>query len=388
MNTKLIAVVFVLMLSLTGLFAFAVNNYNPVTNNQPQKVLTSALYPNGTLEENINNHTFYIHEHKLKLGNNTNTYTTENIMDEITSPEYEIYANFISYDSSVWSPYFNTAGSSDITGVSYYGLLVNIYAVNAFGNRTYLGFQVMTIYSGYENTFVTYLNYTPEITAIEYTISTANIYEVQGAIGIANSPQTYPNITASIAVNNLTVNPESYRQSTTPNVDINNYYTLKEDTTVNVEILYPTQDKYYITFTNPITSSYKLNINNKIYSTTSHNITVLLANGTYNIEIIYNSTDTYYGQFIVSGQDQTINLLNLSIYSSKSFATILYLVIVVLALIMILKFSYISLTFFTIGGIMMEYFGYLMGISYFTIDTILLSIVIIASVFVYRVMLE
>ena len=388
MNTKLIAIVFVLMLSLAGLFAFAVNNYNPVSNTQPQKVVSSALYPNGTLEENINNHTFYIHEHRFKLGNNTNINTTHNIMDEITSPEYDIYANFIPYDSSVWSPYFSSAGSSDITGIAYYGLLVNIYAVNAFGNRTYLGFQVMSIYSGYFTQFVTYLNYTPEITAIEYSISTANIYEVQGGFSVGDTLQTYPNITQSIAVNNLTVNPESYSQPTTPNVEINNYYYVKEEPDINVEILYPTQDKYYITFTNPIISSYKLNINNKIYSTTSHNITVLLGNGTYNIEIIYNSTDTYYGQFIVSGQDQTINLLNLSIYNSKSFATILYLVIVVLALIMILKFSYISLTFFTIGGIMMEYFGYLMGISYFTIDTILLSIVIIASVFVYRVMLE
>ena len=387
MNTKLIAIVFVLMLSLTGLFAFAVNNYNPVSNSQPQKTIRSVLYPNGTLEENINNNTFYIHEHKLKLGNNTNTDITHNIMDETTTPEYAINIYFIAYDSSAWKPYFNTDAGSVMTGNTFYGLLINIYAVNQFGNRTYLGFQVMSIYSGYLNQFVTYLNYSPNIKFIEYSISSANIYEVNGGI-TGSLSNIYPNITKSISVNNLTVSPKTYFQSTTPNTEINNIYGLNELTTVNVQILYPTQDKYYITFTNPITASYKISINNKLYSTNSHNITVLLANGTYNIEIIYNSTDTYYGQFIVSGQDQTINLLNLSIYNSKSFASILYLVIVVLALIMILKFSYISLTFFTIGGIMMEYFGYLMGISYFTIDTILLSIVIIASVFVYRVMLE
>ena len=80
MNTKLIAVVFVLMLSLTGLFAFAVNNYNPVANIQSQKVMKSTLFPNGTLVYILNNQTYYIHERKSNITNNVN-----NIMDDTTS---------------------------------------------------------------------------------------------------------------------------------------------------------------------------------------------------------------------------------------------------------------------------------------------------------------
>ena len=380
MNTKLIAVVFVLMLSLTGLFAFAVNNYNPVTNIQSQKVMKSTLFPNGTLVYILNNQTYYIHERKSNITNNVN-----NIMDDTTSI-YEAIIFFTPIDSSVWKPYFNTLPSNGknytSNGNDYYGLMVNIYAVNTFGNKSYLGYQIMDIYPNFYNSFETILNYNPNIQQIEYSISYANIYYVN------NSVQENQNTTQAIPVNNVTGSVTSYLQPIIPNTEYGTNYVLDDTPDINVYIYYPIEHKYYITFTNSIISTYKIDINNKIYSTTSHNITVLLANGTYNIEIIYNSTDTYYGQFIVSGQDQTINLLNLSIYNSKSFATILYLVIVVLALIMILKSSYISLTFFTIGGIMMEYFGYLMGISYFTIDTILLSIVIIASVFVYRVMLE
>lgn len=363
MNNKEIAYVLVILLLFTGITAiFTVQN--------SQITKSPISHSSGKYE-----HIYITDKGETYIYNNNSSVSSISIKSNamIESSQSDTFYSITVYLNypAIWSPYFTQ------NGLTYGGISYNIPADIQQNGKTvstiFITIGVSSVGIGIPATF---LNGTSPLTVklinvIDYVSSTTNYNSYRNG--------TY------LHFNNISFNPSSQISI----ISTNSYSQPFANTSSSMDfsVTYPIKGYYSITFVNPYSSTYKIIIDKNTYSASGHNLTIQLENGTYNFEFV-NSSLTYNGTFRVNGLNQTINLFQFYIINSPIVEFISYIGLVMILIGMIARYSDSSLFFIVSASIIFEYIGYENSIEFLTLNSILLTIVLITGLFVYKLVLE
>lgn len=368
------------------------NNYNPNVDHNIQKPTGVFYIDNGKTLTEIGSMLYNISNSNNTLQNTVSPDLTGNSTGTLWIVALGIYYPI------TWFPYFTTISNA---GITPYNLHFRVYSNNAYVNGSlpiqYDGLTASqgSIYAYSDRIFIVLP--APEFndtSIVTIGLNINNIYNstTNNSISVnnlssSNNPITfslyglplgnYQQDTGSTAGINGTFQYEAVNVSTTRtipiNYNINNYYnvTFKGEPNFNVTLVNPNPNQASI-----------------IYGSDNGYVNITLKNGTYNY-LIFNGYTNFSGSFTISGNNIIVFISPTAFFvHSPLFDFYVYLFIVFSFLITILHFTRGSMVFLSFSSLIFLYIGYKLDIALFTINAILLMVLIFSAMISYKVFLE
>ena len=363
MSNKLFIIVVVILLVMTG-YVLILSNHSNINNNL-------------NIKNNKINKVFIVNP------NATLTPINSSVLNSVTpdttnSSNYWVIEMNLTYPTT-WFPYFTYHSSNSQLGYYLYFRfsINNNYSTDIFWLDTPINSNTYTMdtYSIFLLFFQDQINYTSIIT---FSFQLQQI--INGSIGAHNIPINVNNLTMSNRIQTVVLQglpygdyiPGSYSTSTFSQVLFFNLF-------------YPILNNYKVTFSG--INKFSININNNTFSTNKGNITLYLPNGSYSYNISY-LNQSFSSNFLIAGNNVNIDISLTVFLSSPSLDFFTYLILIFIMLITILHFTRGSMIFLSFSSFLFIYIGYKLNIAFFTINLILLFILIFSALISYKVFLE
>ena len=392
MTNKLFMVIIIVLVIMVGYMSILGNNYNPNVDHNIQKPTGVFYIDNGKTLTEIGSMPYNISNSNNTLQNTVSPDLTGNSTGTLWIVALGIYYPI------TWFPYFTTISNA---GITPYNLHFRVYSNNGYVNGSlpiqYDGLTASqgSIYAYSDRIFIVLP--APEFndtSIVTIGLNINNIYNstTNNSISVnnlssSNNPITfslyglplgnYQQDTGSTAGINGTFQYEAVNVSTTRtipiNYNINNYYnvTFKGEPNFNVTLVNPNPNQASI-----------------IYGSDNGYVNITLKNGTYNY-LIFNGYTNFSGSFTISGNNTIVFISPTAFFvHSPLFDFYVYLFIVFSFLITILHFTRGSMVFLSFSSLIFLYIGYKLDIALFTINAILLMVLIFSAMISYKVFLE
>ena len=392
MTNKLFMVIIIVLVIMVGYMSILGNNYNPNVVHNIQKPTGVFYIDNGKTLTEISSMPYNISNSNNTLQNTVSPDLTGNSTGTLWIVALGIYYPI------TWFPYFTTISNA---GITPYNLHFRVYSNNGYVNGSlpiqYDGLTASqgSIYAYSDRIFIVLP--APEFndtSIVTIGLNINNIYNstTNNSISVnnlssSNNPITfslyglplgnYQQDTGSTAGISGTFQYEAVNVSTTRtipiNYNINNYYnvTFKGEPNFNVTLVNPNPNQASI-----------------IYGSDNGYVNITLKNGTYNY-LIFNGYTNFSGSFTISGNNTIVFISPTAFFvHSPLFDFYVYLFIVFSFLITILHFTRGSMVFLSFSSLIFLYIGYKLDIALFTINAILLMVLIFSAMISYKVFLE
>lgn len=149
----------------------------------------------------------------------------------------------------------------------------------------------------------------------------------------------------------------------------------------------PTPLQYYFLNITDNGNDFEINIDNAHYPSETRT-TLILANGTYNYSFEPAGSSHYSnGVIIISGKNVNLDLAY-SYLPTANIQNYLYIALVMLFMLIFARFIRGYLIGYTVIGSFFLYIGYMSGLQYFTIDTIIYIVLLLAGIITFKLVME
>lgn len=148
------------------------------------------------------------------------------------------------------------------------------------------------------------------------------------------------------------------------------------------------KSKYYYLNITDNGNEFSINISGINYPFTK-SLILLLPNGTYNYSYTLNTNTLHYikGIVVISGKNVNLNL-TYGYLPSINIQNYLYIFLVMLFMLIFARFIRGYLIGYSVIGSFFLYIGYMAGLQYFTIDTIIYIVLLLAGIITYKLVME
>ena len=149
----------------------------------------------------------------------------------------------------------------------------------------------------------------------------------------------------------------------------------------------PSPSEYYLLNITDNGNDFAINIDKTHYPFENH-LTIILANGTYNYSFETAGSSHYSnGVIIISGKNVNLDLAY-SYLPTANIQNYLYIALVMLFMLIFARFIRGYLIGYTVIGSFFLYIGYMSGLQYFTIDTIIYIVLLLAGIITFKLVME
>ena len=388
MTNKLFMVIIIVLVVMVGYMAILGNNYSPNINHNSKNM----------------NSTFYLDNGKnlIKIGSkaydlfNSNNTLQNSVSPDVLSLSGNSTGNFwlIFIDTSypfIWTPYFNSGN---------YGIPFTITSQNSiqYGNLSLnggtqpLNTSVYVYGSGDFIILPEPIYNASSIVTIAFNLNEIIDTSNNNTISVNNLSMPFSSITLKLGnyplgnYQEVTCQPIPGEGNTTcENVNVSAVF--------DFHLYYPFAGHYIVTFKGEQEFNVTLvnpnpNQASLTFFTKNGYLNITLSNGTYNY-LIYNGYNNFSGSFVINGNNTTVFISPSAFFvHSPLFDFYVYLFIVFTFLITILHFTRGSMVFLSFSSLIFLYIGYKLDITLFTINAILLMVLIFSAMISYKVFLE
>ena len=395
MTNKVFMVIIIVLVIMVGYMSILGNNYNPNSMHSLQKPNGIFYIDNGKNLTEIGSMPYNISNSNNTLQNSVSPDITGNSTGTLWIVALGIYYPI------TWFPYFTTISNA---GITPYNLHFRVYSNNGYVNGSlpiqYDGLTASqgSIYAYSDRIFIVLP--APEFndtSIVTIGLNINNIYNSTTNNSIPVNNLSSSNNPLTFSLNGLPLGNYQEDTGSQPCIGCGNtnytYEAVNVSTTQTIHINYPTNNYYTVTFKGEPNFNVTLvnpNPNQASIIYGSHNgyVNITLKNGTYNY-LIFNGYTNFTGSFTINGNNTVVFISPTAFFvHSPLFDFYVYLFIVFSFLITILHFTRGSMVFLSFSSLIFLYIGYKLDISLFTINAILLMVLIFSAMISYKVFLE
>ena len=380
MTNKLFMVIIIVLVIMIGYMTILGNNYShkDISYN-PQGMI---LIDNGKSLINLGTSNYTLNNTQTNIQNNVIPALSGNSTGNMWIIDLELNYPII------WSPYFSTISNA---GITPYGLSFNVYGDNEIQNGTFniqydgLPESQGSIYAYSDAVFLVLpqpqFNNTSLITIsfnLNYILNTTTNQQ------FPVNNLTMPNNDISLSLKGLPLGSyHQYSEGESVSISTEEIFRLSYPITSYYTATFKGEPNFNVTLVNPNPNQASI-----IYGSDNGYVNITLKNGTYNY-LIFNGYTNFSGSFTISGNNTIVFISPTAFFvHSPLFDFYVYLFIVFSFLITILHFTRGSMVFLSFSSLIFLYIGYKLDIALFTINAILLMVLIFSAMISYKVFLE